>query len=137
MVIDTGETAEAKNLMTNLLKRLILVVMASVILASCMPYHITATPKTNGKVVDANSQQPIAGVRVYFKEYPETAVTTNSDGSFEMLNFRKWIVVPLGPFDAAPPHGTLVIEAEGYETKEIRDLYGQEIVQEHIDLQRK
>jgi len=119
------------------MKRLIFTFLLCAALTSCVPYHYIAAPHTYGKVVDKQSGEPVAGARVYFKEYPTAAVFTNYDGTFDMPQRKKWIAVPLGPFDAAPPRLTLVVEAEGYHTVEIGNLRAWEISQEKIELIRK
>ena len=111
--------------------------LACATLVSCVPYHFIAAPHTYGKVVDKNSSEPVSGALVYFKEYPAAAVLTNIDGTFDMPQRKEWIAVPFGPFDAAPPRLTLVVEAEGYQTVEIGNLRAWEISQDKIELIKK
>jgi hypothetical protein len=105
------------------MKRLIFIFLTcAALMSSCVPYHYIASPHTYGRVVDKNSGEPLAAARVYFKEYPAFVAVTNSDGTFDVPQRKEWIAVPLGPFDAAPPRLTLIVEAEGYEIVRIADL---------------
>lgn len=111
--------------------------LASAALISCVPYHYIASPHTYGRVIDKNSGEPVVGARIYFKEYPAFPAVTNSDGTFDMPERKEWIAVPLGPFDAAPPRLTLIVEADGYQTLGIADLQAWEIKQDKIELIKK
>jgi hypothetical protein len=119
------------------MKRLLFVLLACATLTSCFPYHYIASPHTYGRVVDKDTGEPILGARAYFKEHPSFPALTNSDGTFDMPQRKEWILVPLGPFDAAPPRVTLVIEADGYQTVEIGNLRAWEISKEKIELTKK
>jgi len=119
------------------MKRLIFIFLTCAVLLSCVPYHYIASPHTYGRVIDKSSGEPVAGARVYFKEHPAAVVVTHSDGTFDMPQRKEWIAVPFGPFDAAPPRLTLVVEANGYQSLEIGNLRAWEISQGTIELIKK
>jgi hypothetical protein len=119
-------------------KSSILTLIFSLMIISCVPVKYTATPQVVGSVIDKAGRQPVADATIYFKKYPQTKVLSDAQGKFLLQPISEWIWIPLGPFDFAPPHGDLRIEAPGYAPLE-RHLYGQgklegqfEIVKSHL-----
>jgi hypothetical protein len=86
-----------------------------------MPITLISAPLRHGEVVDSDSNKPIAGAAVYYKQYPDNRVLTESDGRFRLPEVKKAALMPLflGPIDYAPPRGILVFDADGYETYEV------------------
>jgi hypothetical protein len=116
--------------------RFVLVFITCFFLVGCIPYHYTFTPRAFGRVIDSATGAPIAGATIYFEKHPEARTMTDSGGEFDLPQKKGWIWVPLGPFDAAPPGGVLVIEAKGYDTYKAEEFWGSEIKQQVFKLQK-
>lgn len=116
--------------------RLVLVLITCLLLTACFPYHYTFTPRAFCKVIDDTTGVPIAGATIYFKNHPDTRTMTDSIEEFDLPQKKGWIWVPLGPFDAFPPRGVLVIEAKGYDIYKTEELWGSEIKQSVFKLQK-
>ena len=58
------------------------------------------------------TKQPIAGATVQIVEFPQSAVITGANGSFQIEPLRKWQVAVLGT-DLRPVYA-LKAEAKGY-----------------------
>ena len=73
-----------------------LMVLAFGVLGGCIPYHFTERPGAFGRVIDAETNQPINDARVQLKldnEYIEdkgTEVKTVQDGKFCLPPRKKW-----------------------------------------------
>ena len=106
----------------------------------CFPLRYVASPGLNGRVIEKYSKTPIEGAQVFFKEYPDLKAQTKSDGGFNLQTNKKWLLIPIiGAVDLAPGHGTLIIEADGYNELEIKEMWGgdqAEIPQKEIELEK-
>ena len=77
-----------------------------IILFGCMPIpypHKVVTHSTiTGRVVDADSREPVAYINVGVRSDSESNVTTGGDGLFRLPSRERWrpfVVVPLLPFE--------------------------------------
>ena len=84
--------------------------------SGCVPFQIPQSPAATGVILDAETQAPVAKARVCFREVPDSQTLSDSSGYFDIKpKYRKrWL--PALPYDFFPPHGTMVIEASGYQT---------------------
>ena len=92
--------------------------LVSVCLASsgCFPYHYTTCPGVAGKVVNADTHQPVAGAGVCFGRTNATELArTAADGSFSIPARRRWGIWII-PQDVFALQWTVCIRHEGYET---------------------
>lgn len=62
-----------------------------------------------GKVLDAQTSEPLPGVKIFLKEKPEIGTLSDLEGNFYLKNLE-------------PQNWTLVIQYVGYQTKEIAEL---------------
>ncbi len=106
-------------------------------LSGCFPYHYTFTPHAFGRIIDSTTQAPIPGAIIYFEKHPENRTMADANGEFDLPQKKGWIFVPFGPFDAAPPRGVLIIEANGHESYRTEELWGSEVKQGVFKLQKK
>jgi hypothetical protein len=65
--------------------------------AACLPYPHTTSRfiGVTGRVLDAKTHQPIAGVEVAIRDHPTTATKTNANGAFHLgaeINHRLFII---------------------------------------------
>ncbi len=98
-------------------------VLVSILLASCVPYRYIMTPHSFGKVVDITTDNPIAGAIIYYEGHPEVRTVTNTNGEFDLPQTEGSTVVPLGPVDAVPPRGVVIINKEGYEPYKTKEYW--------------
>ncbi|MGO9020590.1 MAG: hypothetical protein ACLQVJ_19795 [Syntrophobacteraceae bacterium] len=78
---------------------------------------VPVTPKLSGKIIDHDSGKPLEGAAVYFTQHPEESVLTAPDGSFDLpAVYSTYWVLPIGPIDFMPSHGTLVADVDLYQT---------------------
>ena len=96
--------------------RYYLVLCTALLISSCTLFPVEITPTVSGRVIDANTQQPVYNAKVYFLEFPQEAVNTSSSGEFMIETIRKWQLVVVGT-DINPDHA-LVVEANGYRTEQ-------------------
>src|SRR4051794_41045470 len=83
--------------------------------SGCIPWHLQETPHVTGGVLDAQTQQPLVGARLYYERYPKHVVETSTDGQFDFPAISTWQLVPLGPYDRFYSQH-LIAEASGYES---------------------
>ena len=86
-------------------------VATAVALTGCLPLRVEDAPHVEGRVVSERTQQPLRA-RVYYKGFPEEAVSTTDDGHFELEAVSRWHVVMIGTDRI--PLATLVAEAPGH-----------------------
>lgn len=87
-------------------------ILAVATLAGCVPYPDQQTSQLSGKVVDAVTQEPIAGAMLTYQEFPECVAKTLPDGSFELPAVKKWRL--RAPFFDHINEATLVVTAPNY-----------------------
>src|SRR6266699_738111 len=63
--------------------------------AGCIPLRVEDTPRVQGLVLDAATNRPVQGARVYFEDFPAHATISGADGSFTLPAVRRWHAVPL------------------------------------------
>jgi hypothetical protein len=63
--------------------------------AGCIPLRVEDTPRVQGVVVDAATNRPVQGARVYFEDFPAHAAISGADGRFTLPAVRSWRAVPL------------------------------------------
>jgi hypothetical protein len=106
--------------------------------SGCFPYNFQKTPEVRGYVTDYLTKQPVKDAVVYYKRYPEEKVRTDDTGFFTILSrYEKGYYLLFGPFDVVPPHGDLVVEAEGFLTNELTGLVSHKPLEKNIELQKK
>jgi|SRR5437879_4225591 len=92
------------------------VVVALVQAAGCIPLRIQDTPRVQGVILDAATNQPVQGARVCFEGFAARAVESGVDGSFVLPAVMKWHGVPLvGVMDRFDLM-RLTVESPGYES---------------------
>lgn len=99
-------------------RRQLLILIPLVILTGCITHHWTAKA-ASGRVLDADSGKPVAGVSVFRVSDGKSVLltTTDSAGRFSVeAAGRHYFEVPLGD----PVHlASLVFRAPGYQEQEI------------------
>ena len=102
------------------MKNFVIVSIIAFLAYGCFyPSRVPDTPKLEGQIIDKSSKAPLEGVKIYFKEYSNNFVKTDSVGVFKIDENRKWYLQPLGAACCpSPPKGTLIIEAKDYKKLE-------------------
>jgi hypothetical protein len=81
-------------------QRVFLLLVMLVALPGCYPYHFTMWPTVVGRVLDAQTQDPIAGALVTIthkdpythKIYTFRSLRTDANGVFRIPPFRFWTI---------------------------------------------
>jgi len=107
------------------------------IFLSCFPYRYTSTPHAYGRILDNATGSPIAAAKINYDRYPESIAISDANGEFDLPQIKEWIWIPFGPFDALPPRGVLVIEADGYDIYKSKEIWGKETKQRNFKLHKK
>jgi hypothetical protein len=84
--------------------------------SGCVPFRIPQSPAAVGTVVDAETKEPIADAHISFQGLPESQAVSDTTGYFKIESRYRTRWLPALPFDFFPPHGTMVIEAPGYQS---------------------
>jgi hypothetical protein len=82
-------------------------------------------PELHGRVLDAKTQQPIEGARVYFCDPPEHAVFTDTNGYFFMkaaTNYHTGRNAAGGSM-LSPKPDTVCVSKDGYRKRDFKRLY--------------
>jgi hypothetical protein len=96
------------------------VLLLLVSLSGCIEITTYVSPSVSGTVIDAASKKPIQGATISVDDHPGLFAQTNSDGQFQLVPAtRKTRIFALAPYESLPPSGTVVISADGYDSKEI------------------
>lgn len=96
---------------------LVLGISILVVIQGCAPAFCPLIPKINGEVVDKESRVQVADAHVVLKIEGQETVEVSSDkhGRFRIKGKSTLTLVPLFlPWDFVPPHGDLIVSAEGY-----------------------
>jgi hypothetical protein len=89
------------------------------IVQGCAVGPIPTTPAVVGRVVDAETKNPISGARVGIRDIARTFVATGSDGGFHVKRTSFVCVIGVAIVGDYPLCGTLVVEAPGYRRVEL------------------
>src|SRR5712691_109125 len=88
---------------------LLLILTIAVFTQGCLAYRYTTTPPVSGRVIDATTEQPIAGAKVGFRKHERKTVSTASDGNFHLQSDHVWAFSPLMPWEFSPCGGVLFV----------------------------
>lgn len=81
--------------------KIVLCVMGLITFNGCLPIPHTSlrSPEIQGRVLDAQTQKPVAGAKVFLTEHPQVSTQTDSAGYFRIKERRKFhpaVTVPEG-----------------------------------------
>ena len=89
-------------------------------LSGCIEVTTYVSPSASGTVVDSATKKPIQGATISVDDHPGLFAQTNSDGQFSLVpTTRTTRIFLLAPYRSLPPGGTVVVSADGYDSKEI------------------
>ena len=87
------------------------------LLTSCVAPRAT-TSGARGYVSDSATKNPVMSASVSIKDFPEVFIKTDKDGFFDLPPKKEWMVI-VAPTCRQPFKDSLIIERQGYQTKEI------------------
>lgn len=97
----------------------LLIILVSLVLASCFPMRFTDLPGASGRIIDARTEKPVANAKITLtlqnpgeKNGPIMA-TTDEDGKFLIKPKKSWGIY-IVPMDFVGYFGKISIDAVGY-----------------------
>lgn len=98
------------------LQQLIPILFVGVLSTGCIPYRFTTRPGASGRVLDSQTQSPVAGAVVSLSaQSGHAAAKTALDGSFLIPAQHQWWVCFIG-MDPMRWSAEVTVSADGYGT---------------------